>query len=465
MFTTTKDLSKYIKISKELVRRFYKDDEGKVFEMSDGQGAIFSVIYFKEIIQHWGYNRVQVIAPTQYGKSSTIAMALNLRSQGFKEDWGIITGQQKKSDIIMSKLIQHLFDDKRLYTQLDLDKNEPLERIKRERSKQKVNWRGKGGVETFTAIAGNKKRVKDALSGLGIANAVEDEASLIVDVIQSMIMRMFGGHKGGYLVKVGNPYTRGHFLRSWQNDKYFKIFIDKDQALKEGRYTEEFIQEMKNEAFFDILYECKFPPEDEIDIDGYRRLLSDTDIDNAQKEIKHEGEIRLGFDIGEGGDENSGVVRSNKYAEIVHSSKIKDLMATAGVIVRLLKELAIKDELCFADKNGVGAGVVARLKELGREVVGVNWAEKSESNTFSNSKAEQYWKLRAWIKEGGKLKPDNGWNELREIKYKEDSAGKLKIKSKEEMRKDGIKSPNNADALAMTFCKSLEDNAPRILIM
>jgi hypothetical protein len=63
------------------------------------------------------------------------------------------------------------------------------------------------------------------------------------------------------------------------------------------------------------------------------------------------------------------------------------------------------------------------------------------------------------------LKPNNGWNELRQIKYKEDSGGAVKIKSKEEMRKEGIKSPNNADALAMTFNKSLEDSAPRILVI
>ena len=39
------------------------------------------------------------------------------------------------------------------------------------------------------------------------------------------------------------------------------------------------------------------------------------------------------------------------------------------------------------------------------------------------------------------------------------------IKSKEEMRKEGIKSPNISDALALTFNKSIEDEAPKIYVI
>jgi hypothetical protein len=41
--------------------------------------------------------------------------------------------------------------------------------------------------------------------------------------------------------------------------------------------------------------------------------------------------------------------------------------------------------------------------------------------------------------------------QLAEIRYKPDSSGKLKIMSKEEMLKRGIKSPDVADALSLTF--------------
>lgn len=456
------DITQYREIAKRIVRHYYKDDAGKPFEMSNGQADIFNCIFLKDVIIAAGYNRVQIIAPTQYGKSTVIAMALNLRSQSFSEDWGILTGQQKKSDIIMEKLIQHLFDDKNLYSQLEVDKNEPLDRIRRERSKQKMNWLCGGSVRTYTASASNTKRMNDSLSGQGIPNIVEDEASLIQDPLQSMVLRMLGGHNGGYLVKIGNPYTRGHFLKTSRSSKYLQIFIDYKQALSEGRYTEEFIQEMRGEAFFDILYECKFPSDSEIDRDGFYRLLSDEKIASSKEKVDHEGTLRLGFDVGEGGDENCGVLRSGSFAEKVHFSKYTDLMAAVKVIKDLIKQYSLNPSNVFVDATGLGAGVVSRLHELELYVKGVKWASKPSLDKYLNLKAENYWEAKDWIEKGGKIDNDDGFNELSMIKYKEDSGGKLKIKSKEDMRKDGISSPNVADAFALTFNKSVEDSAPKI---
>ena len=55
---------------------------------------------------------------------------------------------------------------------------------------------------------------------------------------------------------------------------------------------------------------------------------------------------------------------------------------------------------------------------------------------------------------GGKLEKDDDWYQLTQIKYNiVDSSGKLKIMSKQEMLRDGIDSPDVADALAMTFAR------------
>jgi len=446
--------------TKNRIKTIFKNSEnGEPFELTDGQVAIFEAIYYKK------YKRFQVIAPTQYGKSNTIAMALIMRSQKFKEDWAIVTGEQKKSDVIMGKLIDHLFDNPLLLANMEINANEPLDRIRRERSKKKINWKDGGSITTITADSRNRRRVKEGLSGLGSPNIVEDEASLIPDDLQAMILRMLGGYGGGTLIKIGNPYNRNHFFKTWNSDKYEKVFIDYHQALKEGRYTDEFIQEMQGEAFFEILYECKFPPEDTFDMEGFRRLLTDGEIMNAKEEKKHEGVLKLGFDVGEGGDENVGVIRSNTYAEIVHISRISDLMATTGIITKLITKHALRAENCFVDAIGIGAGVVARLKELGLNVKGVKWGEKANEDTYANLKAENYWKLGRSIKEGLKLQPRDEWNELIEIKWKEDSSGKVKIRSKEDMRKMGIKSPNCADALALTENRTLDEEAPKITIL
>jgi hypothetical protein len=441
--------------ARKIAQSYFKDDHGEPFILSDGQCDIFNAILLKE------HNRTQIIAPTQYGKSNTIAMALVLRTQTFGEEFAIVTGQEKKSQIIMEKVIQHTFDDKRLYSQLELDKNEPIERIKRERSRSRITWKCGGGIRTYTADSRNRKRVIDALTGLGSPNIVEEEASLIPDDLQAMILRMLGGHQGGFLLKIGNPFTTGHFKKTWHSDKYHKLFIDYHQGLKEGRYTQEFIEEMKEQPFFDILYGCKFPEDNEVDMSGYYRLVSDKQIQEAKGKGELTGTIKLGFDIGEGGDENVGIIRGDKFAKVIHRSRISDLMATTNEIIKAIKAYNVKHGNVFIDATGIGAGVEDRLKELGFNVRGIKWAESGKEQ-FANLKAENFWELKEWIRNGGKLEPGDLWNELFVIKYKENSQGKLLIKSKEEMRKEGIKSPNVSDALALTFNKTVEEAAPRI---
>lgn len=446
------------KIAKAIVREYFKNDlENKPFELTDGQADIFNAIFFKQ------HPRVQIVASTQYGKSNTVAMAIILRSQVYKEDFAIVTGQAAKSRIIMEKVIQHTFDDKRLYSQLELDKSEPLERIKRERTKDRITWRCGGSIRTYTADSRNRRRVIESLTGLGSPNIIEDEASLIPDDLQSMLLRMLGGYGGGFLLKIGNPFTSGHFKRTWNSDKYQKIFIDYHQGLKEGRYTEDFIEEMRKEAFFDILYECKFPTDTMLDKDGYMMLVATDKLETSYLGSKsHQGELKLGFDIGEGGDATTGVLRSNTRAELVLKTHTPDLMATVGDIVKTIQKHGVKAGNVFVDDNGIGAGVVDRLKELGLHVNGIKWSEKPRRENFQNRKAENYWDARAWIHDGNTLVRNDGFNELLDIKYREDSSGKVKIKSKEEMRREGIPSPNVADSFALTFNKTVEQLAPQI---
>ena len=56
---------------------------------------------------------------------------------------------------------------------------------------------------------------------------------------------------------------------------------------------------------------------------------------------------------------------------------------------------------------------------------------------------------------GGKLEKDDDFYQLAQIKYKvADSSGKIKIMSKPEMLRNGVDSPDVADALSMTFART-----------
>lgn len=64
--------------------------------------------------------------------------------------------------------------------------------------------------------------------------------------------------------------------------------------------------------------------------------------------------------------------------------------------------------------------------------------------------------MKEWIKKGGKLcncHRDEWIAQLTKVKYKPDSKGRLRIMSKDEMRTQGIDSPDVADAGMLTFVR------------
>lgn len=445
---------------KTLVRHLFKNDYGQPFEMTNGQSDIFLSIYQKNKL------RVEIIASTQYGKSDIVSMATLTRSLYFKDPFAIVAGRKDKAQIIMARVIQHTFDNEIFYKQLELDANMPLDRLRKERSKDNIVWRHGGGIKTFSAGTSSRKMLFDALTGFGSPNIIEDESALINDEYQSMILRMLGGHKNNFLLKIGNPFYRNHFLRTWNSPKYYKILIDYKQALAEGRYSEDFIEEMRNEAFFSVLYECKFPDDSEFDMEGYRRLITDEELDGAFVDsVQLENDGILGVDVGAGGDRTSYVVRSKDTMKLVSVNMIKDTMSQVGIVEDILNEYNIVEG--FVDMGGLGQGLVDRLVEKELPITGVMFGQSAvESDKFKNVRAEMYFELYKWIKNGGKIERHEAFEELRYIYYKADSEGKLQIQPKidlvKRMKNFGlyINSPDVADSACLTFFKggSLTDD-------
>lgn len=453
------DWTQLRKLAKALVGHYFKDDKDQPFQMADSQADIFLYIFLRL------HPRNEVIAPTQFGKSTVVAMALILRSQTFGEDWAIVTGEMPKSMIIMEKVIEHCFDHPSLYGQLELDPNESLDRLRKNRTRQHLSWKRGGSVRVFTADARNRQRTKSALSGFGSPNIIEDEASLVPNDVQAMIMRMLGGHQDNYLMKIGNPWqpNPNHFYKTWYQDNYNRVFIDYKQALAEGRYTEEFIEEMRQQPFFDILYECKFPPEDAVLEGGWRKIITEREIENAFVDPDTNiiqtatGKGKLGVDIGRGVNKSVFCLRYDNITAIIERNTDKDLMAQVGKIIHFMKQYNITSSNVFIDDVGVGGGVTDRMTELGYGVVGVREGGKAEDSTrFSNVRAEMYWHAADWIKKGGKLIRHQGFRQMALINVKEDSSSKLRVEPKQELMKRGVESPDDADAFSLTFGRTTD---------
>jgi hypothetical protein len=101
--------------------------------------------------------------------------------------------------------------------------------------------------------------------------------------------------------------------------------------------------------------------------------------------------------------------------------------------------------------------VVDRLAEQNLPVRGINVAEAPATRkNYLNLRAELWFAIKDWLTQRDCRLPndDELVSELAAPSYKYTSTGKIKIESKDEMKKRGIKSPDKADALALTMASA-----------
>lgn len=386
------------------------------------------------------------------------------------ERWAIVAPNEEKARIIMGYVIEHIFDSPLFLDKLVPDTN--LERMKQERSKSRITFKNGGEVRVYSADARNRKSVIKSLTGFGSKNIILDESPLIENDLYAMVKRMLGGHADNFLLEIGNPFLRNHFLDSWKSEAYYRVFVNYETALKEGRFTKDFIEEMRGLPYFDVLYRCKFPDATQMLEGGWIPLLSDIEIEMAfidkAPDIPESYEYdvkRLGGDIGAGGDESAWVRRIEahhpetkealKFMELMETNTDPDTMYQVARAQHYMEVLNIHNTDEFVDDIGVGKGVSDRMAELGKPVNSVSAGDKPvDVARFANIKAENYWWLAQWVKAGGKIVRNDKWKQLAVINYKENSSRKLIIESKADLRKRGISSPDVAEAGMLTFSQA-----------
>ena len=430
----------------------FKDNEGEPIVLTDKQCEIFSLIFLKK------YSRNHLMTYTQYGKSFTVALGILARVAIAAEKWIIVAGREKQAKIIMQYIIQHAFDNEFISSQLDFE-GESMERLQRERSKSRLTFRHPDGtlgeVMVLSADSRNKQTAGESVMGFGAANVVLDEAALIDDDVEAKIFRMLGAQKDNFYFKIGNPFRRNHFYKDFINPDFHKISVNWITGVVEGRLHPSFVEEARRKPSFDVLYDNKFPPADVIDDQGYIPLLTDQDL-HLIDDCEFTSNKRLGIDpAGEGLDETVFVVRDHFRAKVVFSEGSSTPRSIAQKALTIMEEYKIDSADVFVDNFGSGANISQYLAAAGKFVNAINVGESADDKErYLNLRAESFWRIKEWLRTGGELIYNDGWQELLNIKYRAEDSGKLKIMGKDEMRRRGIGSPGKADALMLTFVTS-----------
>lgn len=185
-----------------------------------------------------------------------------------------------------------------------------------------------------------------------------------------------------------------------------------------------------------------------------------------ERELQPSTPIEAGIDVARfGGDSNVVAIRWGPVVVIAYESAFQDTMRTTGEIALVLDKE--EPEVSKVDSVGVGAGVYDRLREQDysvSEIVG--GATPRNTEKFLNARAENHWGFRERLEAENVDLPDNPriLSQMAGIKYDIQSDRRIKVESKEDMKKRGMKSPDLVDAIIMAFSEGA-NYAPRARLL
>lgn len=187
---------------------------------------------------------------------------------------------------------------------------------------------------------------------------------------------------------------------------------------------------------------------------GDRQFISRDIIDGAiEREIQtdvHAGLI-MGVDIARFGDDTTVIrFRCGRDARTVPAIKLKgkDNMEVANECAFWIEEYK-PDAVCIDAGNGTG--VIDRLREMGYSVKEIWFGARAENEEWADTRTELWARMREWLP-GASIDDDQDLkDDLAGPQYEFNKHDKIKLEAKEKMKKRGVASPDNGDALAVTF--------------
>jgi len=289
---------------------------------------------------------------------------------------------------------------------------------------------------------------------------IMDEASSIDDIIWEYAE---GGMTtpGAIWIAFGNPTRNtGRFSECFKDgSRWITKEVDSRTAKKTNKVEiEEWIKAYGAESDYVKVHVYGKEPSQEI-----RQLIAQSLVDEAWgKEIplaayQHEPKI-MGFDVAVGGQDPC-VIRKrqglNANFNPIRFPGDPDLTISCQVLAREID--AWKPDAVFVDAGGVGAGVPGIMGRMGYTVTGIIGQSRAiEQQKYSNRRTEMLDSTRLWLLSGGAIDKSRELRvDLVTPQVSEDGKGRLQVERKQDVMKRLKRSPDDGDALALTFAETV----------
>lgn len=227
------------------------------------------------------------------------------------------------------------------------------------------------------------------------------------------------------------------------------------------------IAELKDPLLF--MQEYPATAAEAFQMSGHDSFISAELVLRARKRTcEPSGPLVIGYDPNWKGKDRAALARRRGRKVLsVESRQGLDLMGQCGWLKQVID--AEKPARVFIDVGGVGAGVYDRLVEMGygNIVRAVNFGsaplepppldeDGKPKGGYLNRRAEMWGKTRDWLSDpGGADVPDKDALQADACApaYKYDSLTRVQLESKEDIRKRGLRSPDEWDAVSLTFAE------------
>lgn len=304
----------------------------------------------------------------------------------------------------------------------------------------------------------------DAMRGLYFDGAVLDEVADMKPEVWGGILRPALADRKGWALFIGTPkglnlfyelYERARADRDW----YAGLFrADETGIIDAGELAA--ARATMSDAQFRQEFLCDFQAACDnvlIPIDLVSRaagkVVNFADYAGAAKVV--------GVDVARFGDDRSCIQKRQGLVAFEPTVfQGLDNMALAGEVANVITTW--QPDAVFVDA-GRGEGVIDRLRQLGFAVIEVPFGGRpSKAAVYANKRAEMWDGVRAWLESGGTLPRHSDLKgDLASVTYSFDPAGRMLLEAKEKLKERGLRSPDLADALALTFAHPVMPGAGR----
>jgi len=396
-----------------------------------------------------GERKISIRSGHGVGKSTTASWAML---------WFLLTRYPVKVVVTAptsAQLYDALFAElKRWVKELPQPIQELLD-VKQERIELKAS-----ATEAFISARTSRAEQPEALQGVHSDNVmlVADEASGVPEAVFEAAAGSMSGHNA-LTILLGNPVRSSGFFFDTHNRLKDEWWTRRVSCIDSTRVSKEYVEDMKSRYgeesnAFRIRVLGEFPRSDDDTIIPMELLESAKHRDTRAYE---DAPIVWGLDVARFGSDSS--VLCKRQSNVVHTLerwRNLDLMQLTGAVVAQYEACDHKSRPAeiLVDSIGLGAGVVDRLRELKLPARGINVSESpAMGGTYLNLRAELWHKAKAWLEKRDCKIPNNEdlIGELATVRYTFTSNGKIKIESKDDIRRRGLKSPDMADAFVLTF--------------